>query len=289
MEPKGNHRERMPDGDDQFLRTTDDGTKRCWWASDHEDYQRYHDEEWGRPIADDIRLFEKICLEGFQSGLSWLTILRKRESFRKAFSGFDFHRVASFDDQDIARLLRNGDIVRHRGKIEATINNARRALEVVDEFGSLGAYVWTWEPRSPEQHVGKGDCSHPIPSITATSQLLSKDLKNRGWKFFGPTTAYAFMQAVGMVNDHVQGCSIRAEVEALRSTFKRPYQNRSGKTLSTPPSKSFPQQGQPGALPDGFGSFRSPPLSGEERSVRPGPPRQTLSWPAAAEETPEPR
>ena len=137
--------------------------------------------------------------------------------------------------------------------------------------------------------LARGTVHTRFPASQQRRTLLSKDLKNRGWKFFGPTTAYAFMQAVGMVNDHVQGCSIRAEVEALRSTFKRPYQNRSGKTLSTPPSKSFPQQGQPGALPDGFGSFRSPPLSGEERSVRPGPPRQTLSWPAAAEETPEPR
>ncbi|UCD32516.1 MAG: DNA-3-methyladenine glycosylase I [Desulfobacterales bacterium] len=212
----------MPDYDDKYLRTTSDGITRCWWGIDHEDYQRYHDEEWGRPVADDFRLFEKICLEGFQSGLSWLTILRKRENFRKAFAGFDFHKVARFDNQDVARLLRNDGIVRHRGKIDATINNALRALEVVHEFGSLGAYIWQWEPNSPEPHAGKGDYSHLIPSITKTSQALSKDLKNRGWKFFGPTTAYAFMQAMGMVHDHMEGCAIRAEGEVLRRKFKRP-------------------------------------------------------------------
>jgi len=212
----------MPDYDDQYLRTTNDGVRRCWWGSDHEDYQRYHDEEWGHPVADNFRLFEKICLEGFQSGLSWLTILRKRENFRKAFADFDFHKVARFDDRDVTRLLQDSGIVRHKGKIEATINNACRALEIVHEFGSLGAYIWQWEPSSTEPHAGKGGHEHPIPSITQTSQALSKDLKKRGWKFFGPTTAYAFMQAMGLVNDHVEGCAIRAEVEILRSKFKRP-------------------------------------------------------------------
>ena len=212
----------MPDYDDKYLRTGGDGIKRCWWGSDHEDYQRYHDEEWGRPVADDFRLFEKICLEGFQSGLSWLVILRKHENFRKAFAGFDFHKVAHFDDRDLARLLQDEGIVRNRGKIEATINNARRALEVVHEFGSLGAYIWQWEPNSPEPHSVKGDYAHPIPSVTRTSQAFSKDLKNRGWKFFGPTTAYAFMQAMGMVNDHMVGCAFRTEVEVLRNKFKRP-------------------------------------------------------------------
>ncbi len=212
----------MPDTDHKFLRTGDDGVTRCWWGSSHSDYQRYHDEEWGRPVADDARLFQKICLEGFQSGLSWLTILRKRENFRKAFAFFDFERIASFDDKDVARLLRDEGIVRHRGKIEATINNAHRALEVVDEFGSLAAYIWRWEPESPEPHAGKGDHPHPIPSITKTSQALSKDLKKRGWKFFGPTTAYAFMQAVGMVNDHIEGCASWEAVEVLRGNFVRP-------------------------------------------------------------------
>ena len=212
----------MTDSDTKYLRTTDDGTTRCWWGSDHEDYQRYHDEEWGRPVSNDFRLFEKICLEGFQSGLSWLTILRKRENFRKAFAGFDFKKVAKYNDRDIGRLLQDVGIVRHRGKIEATINNARRAIEVVDEFGSLGAYIWQWEPQSPEPHAGKGDHVHPIPSVTKTSQSLSKDLKKRGWRFFGPTTAYAFMQAMGMVNDHMKGCVIRDEVEVLRRKFSRP-------------------------------------------------------------------
>jgi len=223
MTGNGDHVTGMADSEDKYLRTTDDGFTRCWWGSDHEDYHRYHDEEWGRPIADDVRLFEKICLEGFQSGLSWLTILRKRENFREALAGFDFGKIAGFDDdKDVARLLRDDGIVRHRGKIEATINNARRALEVVDEFGSLAAYIWQWEPSSPEPHVGKGDYAHPIPSVTKTSQALSKDLKKRGWKFFGPTTAYAFMQAMGMVNDHIEGCDRRDAVEILRREFERP-------------------------------------------------------------------
>ena len=212
--PNGDRVSTVTDSIDKYLITTDDGMTRCWWGSDHEDYQRYHDGEWGRPVVDDFRLFEKICLEGFQSGLSWLTILRKRENFRSAFAGFD--------GGDVARLLRDEGIVRHRGKIEATINNAHRALEVVDEFGSLGAYIWQWEPNSPEPHAGRGDHAHPTPSITKTSQELSQDLKKRGWKFFGPTTAYAFMQAMGMVNDHMQGCAIRDEVELLRREFTRP-------------------------------------------------------------------
>ena len=212
----------MADSTYKLLHTGDDGVTRCWWGSDHPDYQPYHDEEWGRPVADDFRLFEKICLEGFQSGLSWLTILRKRENFRKAFAHFNFYKIAAFDDKEVARLLRDEGIVRHRGKIEATINNAHRALDVVDEFGSLAAYIWRWEPESPEPHAGKGDYPHPIPSITMTSQALSKDLKKRGWKFFGPTTAYAFMQAMGMVNDHLEGCASWEAVEVLRREFVRP-------------------------------------------------------------------
>ncbi|MDP6353976.1 MAG: DNA-3-methyladenine glycosylase I [Planctomycetota bacterium] len=210
--------------DNKYLLTTDDGITRCWWGCGHDDYQLYHDEEWGRPIADDFRLFEKICLEGFQSGLSWLTILRKRENFRKAFAGFDFAKVAQFSDTHIERLLEDNGIVRHRGKIEAAVNNAHRAIEVANEFGSLGAYIWQWEPQSPEPHAGKSDHEHPIPSVTATSQSLSRDLKKRGWKFFGPTTAYAFMQAMGLVNDHLIGCSFRDEIETLRLNFDRPQQ-----------------------------------------------------------------
>lgn len=212
----------MTDSNREYLKIGTDGVARCWWGSDHPEYQPYHDEEWGRPVGDDFRLFEKICLEGFQSGLSWLTILRKRENFRKAFAGFDYYKVAAFDDSDVARLLQDEGIVRNRGKIEAAINNARRALEIAAEFGSLAAYIWRWEPESREPHSGKGDYPYPIPSITRTSQALSKDLKVRGWKFFGPTTAYAFMQAVGLVNDHVEGCASRGVVETLRDEFVRP-------------------------------------------------------------------
>ncbi len=212
----------MAAAQNDYLRTADDGITRCWWSVDDEDYQHYHDHEWGHPSANGFQLFEKICLEGFQSGLSWLTILRKRENFRAAFAAFDFNQVARFDEDNVAQLLQNAGIVRHRGKIEATINNAQRALELVDEFGSLAAYIWQWEPQTREVHIGKGEYNHPIPSITATSQGLSKDLKKRGWKFFGPTTAYAFMQAMGLVNDHMPGCASHKVVSALRREFDVP-------------------------------------------------------------------
>ncbi|MDX8392913.1 MAG: DNA-3-methyladenine glycosylase I [Mariprofundaceae bacterium] len=205
----------------QYLHAAEDGIIRCWWG-DPLDYRQYHDHEWGRPVKDDFLLFEKICLEGFQSGLSWLTILRKRDNFRAAFAGFDFNKIACFDDKSVASLLQNSGIVRHRGKIEATINNAHRARDIVDEFGSLAAYIWQWEPDFPEQHIGKGEYTHPIPSITKTSQALSKDLKKRGWKFFGPTTAYAFMQAMGLVNDHMEGCTYHKTVADMRHQFAKP-------------------------------------------------------------------
>ena len=207
---------------DKHLHTAEDGITRCSWAKDQLDYRNYHDVEWGRPVSNDFQLFEKICLEGFQSGLSWLTILRKRENFRQAFANFDFNKIADYNEDNVSQLLQNSGIIRHRGKIEATINNAQRALELVEEFGSLAAYIWGWEPASREPHIGKGEYSHPIPSITRTSQLLSKDLKNRGWKFFGPTTAYAFMQAMGLVNDHMEGCAFRKIVESIRSEFEAP-------------------------------------------------------------------
>ena len=207
---------------DKHLHTAEDGITRCSWAKDQLDYRNYHDVEWGRPVSNDFQLFEKICLEGFQSGLSWLTILRKRENFRQAFANFDFNKIADYNEDNVSQLLENSGIIRHRGKIEATINNAHRALELVEEFGSLAAYIWQWEPASPEPHIGKGEYSHPIPSITRTSELLSKDLKNRGWKFFGPTTAYAFMQAMGLVNDHMEGCAFRKIVESIRSEFEAP-------------------------------------------------------------------
>lgn len=210
----------MSDLKNTNLHTAEDGITRCYWGKVDPDYLKYHDEEWGRPTTDDFRLFEKICLEGFQSGLSWLTILRKRENFRKAFVDFDFNKVAQYDDGNVEELLQNSGIIRHRGKIEATINNAHRAIEIVDEFGSLCTYIWQWEPKSKELHIGKGDYDHPVPSVTKTSQALSKDLKKRGWKFFGPTTAYAFMQAMGLVNDHVEGCAFRDISGKLRKKLR---------------------------------------------------------------------
>lgn len=207
---------------EEFLKLDEAGNGRCWWGHAPEDYQQYHDQEWGYPVSDDFRLFEKICLEGFQSGLSWLTILRKRENFRQAFAGFDFYKVAEFDEKNIEELLKNAGIIRHRGKIEATINNARRAIDIVDEFGSLASYLWQWEPEIREPGIGKNDQNGPVPSITETSKRLSRDLKKRGWKFFGPTTAYAFMQAMGLVNDHVEGCVIREKVARARKKFIKP-------------------------------------------------------------------
>ncbi|MCV2881001.1 DNA-3-methyladenine glycosylase I [Actibacterium sp. XHP0104] len=193
-----------------------DGQPRCFWCDGAEDYVAYHDTEWGFPVGDDRRLFEKICLEGFQSGLSWRTILTKRENFRAAFAGFDFHKVAQFDAQDVERLLQDAGIVRHRGKIEATINNARRAIELVEEKGSLAAYFWSFEP-APDEHGA------PLSaSVSDTSKRLSKDLKKRGWKFVGPTTVFAFMQAMGLINDHAPGCVTRDQVAAARRAFTPP-------------------------------------------------------------------
>jgi DNA-3-methyladenine glycosylase I len=200
----------------------EDGRSRCHWHANLPDYLRYHDEEWGRPVTDDIRLFEKICLEGFQSGLSWLTILRKRENFRAAFAGFDFEKVARFGDEDIARCLADAGIIRHRGKIVSTINNARRAIDLRSEFGSLARYFWNYEPRQ-EDRPAVVDRQHIVTNpTTATSVRISKDLKKRGWTFVGPTTVYAFMQAMGLVNDHLEGCFCRAEVEAMRAALVRP-------------------------------------------------------------------
>jgi DNA-3-methyladenine glycosylase I len=196
--------------------------KRCWWPGEDELYVAYHDREWGRPVVDDHRLFEKICLEGFQSGLSWITILRKRENFRKAFNGFDPAVVAKFGARDVQRLLKDAGIVRHRGKIESTINNAKRALELIDEYGSLAAYFWSWEPKAgtrPKKITR--DAIRMMPT-TEQSTALSKDLKKRGWTFVGPTTCYAFMQAMGLVNDHVDDCFARKEIERARKAFTRP-------------------------------------------------------------------
>lgn len=199
-----------------------DGQLRCAWADSADDYRAYHDAEWGMPVTEDQRLFEKICLEGFQSGLSWITILRKREGFRRAFSDFDARRVAGYTDADVEALLQDRGIVRHRGKIASVINNARRAAALAEEHGSLAAYLWRWEPPPASQPaqmtrellVQRGPCPEAI--------ALSKDLKKRGWSFVGPTTIYAFMQASGMVNDHLTGCACRARVEDARGRMTRP-------------------------------------------------------------------
>lgn len=199
-----------------------DGVTRCAWPAALPDYIHYHDHEWGRPVADDRRLFEKICLEGFQSGLSWLTILRKRENFRAAFANFDYERVAEFTDKDVERLVLDAGIIRHRGKIVSTINNARRAREMAAEAGSLAAWFWAFEP-TKEERPAVVDLAHLRENpTTAVSVKISKALKKRGWSFVGPTTVYAFMQAMGLVNDHIEGCSCRPAIEAERKAFKRP-------------------------------------------------------------------
>jgi len=199
-----------------------DGRIRCSWPGSDPLYLAYHDGEWGRPTADDRRLFEKLCLEGFQSGLSWLTILRKRENFRRAFAGFDFRKVAKFGDKEVQRCLADAGIVRHRGKIESVVNNAQRALELIDEAGSLAAFVWRFEPAAASRPKRLDRATLMAMPKTAESTALSKELRKRGWSFVGPTTVYAFMQAMGLVNDHIEGCSCRARVEKERRAFVRP-------------------------------------------------------------------
>lgn len=195
------------------LFTAPDGVTRCGWCAASDDYIAYHDDEWGFPVADDRRLFEKLSLEGFQSGLSWRTILMKRENFRSAFAGFDFDRIASFGESDVERLLQDAGIVRHRGKIEAVINNAHRMRDLVRERGSLAAYVWSFEPQGEIPYLA---------STSPASVAMSKDLKKRGWKFVGPTTVHAFMQAMGLINDHADGCAIRARAGEARANFHPP-------------------------------------------------------------------
>lgn len=212
----------MSDATKDGLVLGEDGRPRCWWGVSTPDYAAYHDAEWGRPVTDDRRLFEKICLEGFQAGLSWLTILRKRESFRRAFAGFDFTRVARFGKRDVTRLLGDPGIVRHRGKIESTIGNARRACDLVEERGSLAAYFWSFEPDPASRPRRMTRAALAKLAASAESKALSKDLKRRGWTFVGPTTVYAFMQAMGLVNDHLEGCAARHEVERLRARLRRP-------------------------------------------------------------------
>jgi len=200
----------------------DDGRPRCSWCAATPEYVAYHDEEWGRPVADEVRLFEKLCLEGFQAGLSWLTILRKREAFRRAFRGFDPAAVARFGARDVARLLADAGIVRHRGKIEAAIQNARALLDLVEAEGSLASFVWRHEPSPASRPRRLTPAAALALTETAESKALSKALRARGFRFVGPTTAYAFMQAMGLVNDHLEGCHVREVVEAQRSRFRRP-------------------------------------------------------------------
>ncbi|HEX7025767.1 MAG TPA: DNA-3-methyladenine glycosylase I [Gammaproteobacteria bacterium] len=195
--------------------TGPDGKPRCRWCGAAPEFLDYHDTEWGFPVNDDCRLFEKLSLEGFQSGLSWRTILAKRENFRAAFHGFDFHRIARYTRRDLDRLLKDEGIVRHRGKIEAVINNAQRARELAEREGSLAAFIWCYEPQ-------RVNTKPQTVSTSVESIALSKDLKKQGWKFVGPTTVYAFMQAMGLINDHVEGCVIRANVERACKSFKRP-------------------------------------------------------------------
>ncbi len=207
---------------DPHLHEGPDGRPRCWWVRYAPEFVRYHDDEWGYPVSDDRRLFEKMSLESFQSGLSWRTILNKREAFRAAFDGFDFRRIAGYDARDVERLLGDAGIVRHRGKIEATIHNASVALDLVDRYGSLAAFVWRFEPSPSERPAtitweAIRDVAHTPASVT-----LSKELKRHGWRFFGPITAYAFMQAMGLVNDHQEACWCRARAEAARAAFGRP-------------------------------------------------------------------
>lgn len=192
-----------------------DGRPRCRWCAAAPEFFAYHDTEWGFPVSDDIRLFEKLCLESFQSGLSWRTILAKRENFRAAFAGFDFRKVARFGQADVARLLADAGIVRHRGKIEAVINNAQRACEMVAAEGSLAAFFWRFEP-------GKDDAAPQSRSTSPASEALSRELRKRGWKFVGPTTLFAFMQAMGLINDHAEGCVMRPLADQARRSFIRP-------------------------------------------------------------------
>ena len=204
----------------------DDGIVRCGWAGSDPLYRDYHDREWGMPVRNDRRLFEKICLEGFQAGLAWITILRKRSAFREAFRNFDIPAIARMNHRSVDRLLRDARIVRHRGKIESTLNNARQALQLIESHGSLARYFWTYEPAAASRP--RRITQHALRAMTQTpeSESLSRDLKARGWSFVGPTTSYAFMQAMGLVNDHLEGCSARVRAEAARERFTRPTPRR---------------------------------------------------------------
>ena len=202
----------------------DDAVVRCAWGAADPLYRTYHDEEWGRPVGDDVRLFEKLCLEGFQAGLAWITILRKREAFRRAFRGFEIDRVARMGAREVDRLLGDPGIVRHRGKIEAAIANARAARRIRDELGSLAAFVWRFEPAADGPERPRRVTRAALAQLTESpaSRALSKELRARGFRFVGPTTMYAFMQAMGLVNDHVEGCGARPDALRARARFRRP-------------------------------------------------------------------
>lgn len=204
------------------LTTDATGQAYCTWRTSAPQYLHYHDHEWGVPVADDVQLYEKICLEGFQAGMAWITILRKREQFRAAFEGFDFRRVAQYGEADIERLMQDVGIVRNRAKIVSTINNARRACELVDETGSLARWLWAFEPADDERPKVVDMAYWTENPTSLASVRLSKALKKRGWTYVGPTTMYALMQAMGMVNDHLEGCACRPRIERLRRQFKRP-------------------------------------------------------------------
>ncbi|MBD8099714.1 DNA-3-methyladenine glycosylase I [Pseudomonas fluorescens] len=208
--------------DPSGLTTDEAGRTHCAWRDAAPQYPHYHDHEWGVPVADDVLLYEKICLEGFQAGMAWITILRKREQFRRAFDGFDFRKVAQYDEADIERLMSDPGIVRNRAKIRSTINNARRACEWVSESGSLARWIWSFEP-GPQERPAVVDMAYWKANPTSPASVrLSRALKKRGWTFVGPTTMYALMQALGMVNDHLEGCICRGRIEALRHQFERP-------------------------------------------------------------------
>jgi DNA-3-methyladenine glycosylase I len=208
----------LPEG----ITVGEDGVARCWWGAGDPLYRRYHDEEWGRPVGEDRRLFEKLSLEGFQAGLSWLTILRKREHFRAVFAGFDPAAVAGFGQEEVERLLADPGIVRNRAKIEATIGNARRYADLADEFGSLAAYAWRFEPDQGTRPPVLNHAALLQLGQSPESVAMSKDLRRRGWSFVGPTTVYAFMEAMGLVNDHLEGCDRRLPIERERQRFRRP-------------------------------------------------------------------
>jgi len=213
---------RAPSPQGSGITVGEDGVARCWWCGDDPLYRRYHDLEWGRPVAEDRRLFEKLCLEGFQAGLSWLTILRKRESFRRAFEDFDIEAVARFGPSSVERLLGDAGIVRNRAKIEATINNARRCVELIGEVGNFAAYVWQFEPDPRSRPTTIDQATLLRLGWSPESKAMSRDLRRRGWSFVGPTTVYSFMEAMGLVDDHLDRCDVRPEVERDRDAFQRP-------------------------------------------------------------------